>query len=148
MEKQRTVHRCLEMTKNTREPVVDTFQHFEKSQISAKRRGLRPSIWAWERITHNPAVWERERERENHWLSCAHVMFSVTDYWYCKTSLIYPDKIYQKCFLVLQNTHRTSYLQSKVLLYGYSVTIYIFLIYEIYCQIGFHTTPSALQWPI
>ena len=45
------------------------------------------------------------------------IMFGITCYSYCKTSLVYRIKIYQKCLLILWNTHRTSYLQSKVLLY-------------------------------
>ena len=63
MEKQRTVHRCFEVTKNTLVPVVGTFQHSEKSLISAQHRGPRPSIQAWEKITHNYVAKERERER-------------------------------------------------------------------------------------
>ena len=62
MEKQRAAHRCFEVTKNTLEPVVGTFQRSEKSLISAKHHGLGPSIQTWEMITNTPA--ERERERE------------------------------------------------------------------------------------
>ena len=58
MEKQRTVHRCLEVTKSTLVPVVGTFQ------CSAKPHDLRLSIWAWETITHNPTVTQRERETD------------------------------------------------------------------------------------
>ena len=54
---------------------------------------------------------------KSHWFSCDHVTFGVTDYPYCKTSLIYQVKIYWKRLLVLQNTRGTSYSQSKVLLY-------------------------------
>ena len=91
MGKQRTVHRCFEVTKNTLVPVVGIFQHSEKSLISAKHRGLTPSIGAWEMITHNPA--EREREK-NHWLSYDRVTFSIMYYLYCKTLLLYQVKIY------------------------------------------------------
>ena len=96
MEKQRTVQRCLEVTKNTLVSVVGTFHHSEKSLISAKRFGLRPGIPAREMITHNPAVGQRERERkrENHWLRCDHMIFGVMYYSYSKTSLIYQVKIY------------------------------------------------------
>ena len=64
MGKQRTVHRCFQVTKNTLAPDVGTFQHSEKSLVSAKHRGLRRSIRAWEMITHDPTARERERERE------------------------------------------------------------------------------------
>ena len=47
---------CFEVTKNILVPVVGTFQCSGKSLISAKHRGLRPSIWA---ITHNLAARER-----------------------------------------------------------------------------------------
>ena len=112
MEKQRTVHWCFDMTKNTLVSVVGTFQHSEKSLISAKHRALRPSIKAWETITHSPV---RMREK-NCWLSCDHVTVDVM-YSYCQTVLVYQVKIYWKCLLVLQNTHRTNYSQSEVLLY-------------------------------
>ena len=120
MEKQRTVHKCFEVTKNTLVLVVGIYQRFEKLLISAEYHGLRPSIQAWEMIIHNPAERGREREgdrEKNHWLSCDHVMFSVMHYSYCKTRLICQVKIYQKCLLILWNTCRTSYLKSKVLLY-------------------------------
>ena len=55
----------------------------------AKHHTLRLSIREWEMITHNPAV----RDRENHWLSCDHVKFSITYYSYCKTLLICEVKI-------------------------------------------------------
>ena len=64
-------------------------------------------------IIHNPSV----REREEPLASSDHLTFSVTDYLYCRTSLIYQVKIYWKCLLILENTCRTSYSQSKVLLY-------------------------------
>ena len=70
-------------------------------------------------------VSDQERERENHWFSSDHVTFGILYYLCCKTLLVYQVKIYQKCLLVVQNTHRTSYLQSKVLLYflpDYSVS--------------------------
>ena len=54
MEKQRTVHRCFEVTKNTLVPVVGTLQRSEKLLISAKHQGLGLSIQAWGVITHNP----------------------------------------------------------------------------------------------
>ena len=76
--------------------------------------GLRSSIWAWETITHNPAVSKRKK---NHWLSWDHVTLGVTYHWYYKTSLVYQVKIYSRCLLILWNTRRTSYSQSKVLLY-------------------------------
>ena len=63
MEKQKTVHRRFEVTKNTLVPVVGTFQCSEKSLVSTKHLGLKPSIWACETITHNPAARERKRER-------------------------------------------------------------------------------------
>ena len=44
MEKQRTVHRCFEVTKNTPVPIVGIFKHSEKSLISAKYYSLRPSM--------------------------------------------------------------------------------------------------------
>ena len=64
MEKQRTIHRYFEVTKNTLVPVVGTFQCSEKSLISAKHHGLKPSIQAWETVTHNPTERKRERKRE------------------------------------------------------------------------------------
>ena len=97
MEKQRTVHRYFEVTKNTLVSDVGTFQCSEKSLISVKHWGLKQSIQAWETITHNPTVRKRDRQRErekNHWLSCDDVMFGVTYYSYCKTLLIYQIKIY------------------------------------------------------
>ena len=75
MEEQRTVHRCFEGTKHTLVPVVGTFQHSEKSLISAKRCGLRPSM----EDNHPQSHIEREREKD-HWLSCDHVMFGITYY--------------------------------------------------------------------
>ena len=57
MEKQRTLHRCFEVTKNTL--VEDIFQCCGKSLISAKHYCLRPNIRAREMITHNPAARER-----------------------------------------------------------------------------------------
>ena len=53
---------------------------------------------------------------KNLWLSCDHVAFGIMYYSYCKTSLVYQGKIDEKCLLILWNTHRTSYSQSKVLL--------------------------------
>ena len=95
---------------------MGTFQCFEKSLFSPKHCGLRPSIQAWGTTTHSPTVRERERGREkNHWPSCGHVTFSITYYLYCKTLLVYQVKM--KCWLVLRNTRKTSYSQSKVLLY-------------------------------
>ena len=54
---------------------------------------------------------------KNYQLTCDHVMCGFTYYSYCKTSLIYQVKICQKRLLVLQNSCRASYLQSKVSLY-------------------------------
>ena len=64
MEKQQTVHKCFEVTKNTLVPVVGTFQFCEKSLISAKHGSLRQSIQAWEMITPNSIVKDREKQRE------------------------------------------------------------------------------------
>ena len=82
---------CFEVTKNTLMPVVGTCQCSEKSPISAKHCGLRPSIRARDMIIHNPREREREREIErerwretkrerekNHWLSCHPVTFGIS----------------------------------------------------------------------
>ena len=53
-------------------------------------------------------------------------------YSYCKTSLLYQVKNYQKCLLILRNTCRKSYSQSKVLLY--IVSLFSCLRYE--CKSG------------
>ena len=55
---------CALKWQNTLMPVVGTFQLSEKSLISAKRCGMRRSIQAWERITHNSAASNRERQRQ------------------------------------------------------------------------------------
>ena len=86
---------------------MGTFQHSEKSLISAKHRSLRLSIRAWAMIPqpHHLHLTARERDRErdrererererNHWLSCDHVTFGVTYISQCKTSLVYQVKIY------------------------------------------------------
>ena len=101
MDEQSTVCRYSEVTKNTLVPVVGTFQHSKKSQISAKHHSLRPSIRAWETIAHNATVRETDRERERererekkHWLSCDHVTFRVTYYSYCETLFVSQVEIY------------------------------------------------------
>ena len=59
-------------------------------------------------ITHNPAVskWERgrKRERERRTIGSVVIMWRLA---YCKTSLVYQVKVYEKSLLVLLNTHRT-----------------------------------------
>ena len=52
---------ALKWQKNTLVPAVGTFPHSEKSLISAKHCSLRLTIQAWDMITHNPTVRERER---------------------------------------------------------------------------------------
>ena len=67
---------------------------------------LRPSIWAWETITHNFTQREREREREkNHWLTCDYVTSGITYYSYCKTLLFYQVKTdtLQVCWNVISS---------------------------------------------
>ena len=66
------------------------------------------------RNTCNPKHLYIKAYFKNHLLSCDHVTFGVTVYSYCKTWLVYQVKIYQKYLLILRNTHRTSYSQSKV----------------------------------
>ena len=63
MEKQRTVHRYIEVMKNTLIPIIGTFQHSEKSWISqtlrpqTEHRSMGDDHWS-------PTIPQQERERE------------------------------------------------------------------------------------
>ena len=72
---------------------------------------------------YNPKHSDIKADLKNHWLPCDHVTFGVPYYLYCKTSLVYQVKNFSKCLLVLQNTHRTSYPQSKAFLYFVNLAV-------------------------
>ena len=93
---------------------------FYKEKFTADGITVKP--W-FSSMIHSRSVLVIRSTRISKWIS----MGSVVILWHsvsrCKTLFVYPVKIYWKCFLVLQNAHRTNYSPSKVLLYMFEYNI-------------------------
>ena len=103
----------------------------------------RNSFW---KHAFNPKHSSIKVNSKNYWLSCDHVMLGITYYWYLQVIARGQVKIYEKCLLILWNTHRLNCSQSKIMSLCPFVFVYLYCVYMRVCMCVCEVHSGYLTW--